>query len=299
MPTQQRIAGLEKDLGGGFLVRRLLPAARLRACGPFVFFDHFGPVRELPGERHDVRPHPHIGLATVTYLFEGAMMHRDSLGTEQLIEPGAINWMCAGHGIVHSERRPEHLLNTPFTNHGLQLWVALPRAAEDGEPSFAHTPADAIPTARADDAAIRVLVGEAFGVRSPVVPASPTLYLDIALPSGGMLNLPALAPEMAVYPVQGSLTIDGDLLPDGHLAVLAPGQPARLQATAAGPLRLAVIGGEPLDGPRHMWWNFVHSEPRRIMEASADWEAGRFEQVPGETEFIPLPERRFTQPPPL
>lgn len=297
MPITQRIAGHEKDLGGGFLVRRLLPAARLRACGPFVFFDHFGPVREMPGEPHDVRPHPHIGLATVTYLFEGAMMHRDSLGTEQLIEPGAINWMCAGRGIVHSERKPEHLKDTPFTNHGLQLWVALPREAQEAEPSFAHTPASAIPSADVESAHVRVLVGEAFGLRSPVKPASPTLYLDIALPAGGALVLPALAPEMAVYAVQGQLAVDGEAIPAGHLAQLTPGVPARLSAEGRDALRLAVVGGAPLDGPRHMWWNFVHSDARRIVQASADWEAGRFAPVPGETEFIPLPEKRFVAAP--
>ena len=299
MPIQQRITGHEKDLGGGFLVRRLLPAARLRACGPFVFFDHFGPVREMPGELHDVRPHPHIGLATVTYLFEGAMMHRDSLGTEQLIEPGAINWMSAGRGIVHSERKPAHLQNTPFTNHGLQLWVALPRATQDGPPAFRHTPASAIPALTVEDAEVRVLVGEAWGAQSPVEPASPTLYLDIALPAGGALTLPPLAPEMAVYPVAGDLAVDGEAVPAGHLAQVVPGQPARLEAAGGGGLRLAVVGGAPLDGPRHMWWNFVHTDARRIVTASTDWEAGRFDAVPGETETIPLPAARFVPPPSL
>ena len=165
MPIQQQLAGRDHDLGGGFVVRRLLPDARQRSVGPFIFFDHFGPAEELPGVNHDVRPHPHIGLATVTYLFDGAMMHRDSLGTEQLIEPGAINWMTAGRGIVHSERRPEHLRNERYVNHGLQLWTALPLAQEEVAPSFSHTPADAIPECSVGDARVRVLVGEAFGAR--------------------------------------------------------------------------------------------------------------------------------------
>lgn len=295
MPATLLLAGHSKDLGGGFTVRRLLPAARLRACGPFVFFDHFGPVVEAPGVQHDVRPHPHIGLATVTYLFEGAMMHRDSLGSAQLIEPGAINWMNAGRGIVHSERRPEHLRHVEFTNHGLQLWVALPKALQEGEPSFTHTLAQAIPEVLRPGARIRVLVGQAFGAASPVVPASPTLYLDLQLEAGAQLALPPLAPEVALYPVSGELWLDGQAVPPGQMAVLAPGESVQLEARSA--VRLVAIGGEPLDGPRHMWWNFVHSQPERIVQASADWEQGRFAPVPGETESIPLPERRFVAPP--
>jgi len=286
-----------RDLGDGFEVRRALPAAERRMVGPFIFLDQMGPTVLRPGVGLDVRPHPHIGLATVTWLLEGEILHRDSLGTVQLIEPGAINWMCAGRGIVHSERKPEHLKDTPFTNHGLQLWVALPREAQEAEPSFAHTPASAIPSADVESAHVRVLVGEAFGLRSPVKPASPTLYLDIALPAGGALVLPALAPEMAVYAVQGQLAVDGEAIPAGHLAQLTPGVPARLSAEGRDALRLAVVGGAPLDGPRHMWWNFVHSDARRIVQASADWEAGRFAPVPGETEFIPLPEKRFVAAP--
>ncbi len=294
MGATQFLAGHSKDLGGGFTVRRLLPAARLRACGPFVFFDHFGPVAEHPGDNHDVRPHPHIGLATVTYLFEGAMMHRDSLGSEQRIEPGAINWMTAGRGIVHSERKPPDLQSTEFTNHGLQLWVALPRGLEDGDPSFVHTPAQAIPQRRVGGAQVRVMVGEAFGARSPVVPASPTTYLDIELPAGQGLDLPPLASQLAAYAVGGCVWVDGQEIPPQQMAVLAPGVTTRLEARSDA--RLVVVGGEPLEGPRHMWWNFVHSDPARIVQASADWEAGRFAPVPGETESIPLPERRFVAP---
>jgi redox-sensitive bicupin YhaK (pirin superfamily) len=297
MAIQQQLTGHEKDLGGGFIVRRLLPAARQRSVGPFIFFDHFGPATELPGVNHDVRPHPHIGLATVTYLFEGAMMHRDSLGTEQLIEPGAINWMTSGRGIVHSERRPPALQGKSYVNHGLQLWTALPRKHEEDEPSFSHTPASAIPEAALGQAKVRVLIGEAFGVSSPVAVYSQTVYLDVTLPAAGAIELPALAPELALYPVQGELAIDGQALDAQAMAVLQPGEPAII--TAEGPARFVVIGGEPLDGPRHMWWNFVSSRKERIIQASADWEAQRMGQVPGEHEFIPLPPTRFTPPEPL
>ena len=296
MPLAQQLNGNEKDLGGGFLVRRLLPDARQRSVGPFIFFDHFGPAEELPGVSHDVRPHPHIGLATVTYLFDGAMMHRDSLGTEQLIEPGAINWMTAGRGIVHSERRPGHLRDTRFVNHGLQLWTALPLSHEETEPSFSHTPANAIPEVSVGDARVRVLVGEAFGARSPVPALSPTLYLDLWLPAGGHVELPPLAPEVALYAVEGSIEVDGELLPERQMGTLVAGLPANLFAPAGA--RVVLVGGAPLDAPRHMWWNFVSSRKDRILQASADWEAMRFPAVPGETEFIPLPPTRFTPPEP-
>ena len=296
MPLAQQLSGHEKDLGAGFLVRRLLPDARQRSVGPFIFFDHFGPAEELPGVNHDVRPHPHIGLATVTYLFDGAMMHRDSLGTEQLIEPGAINWMTAGRGIVHSERRPEHLRDTRFVNHGLQLWTALPLSHEETEPSFSHTPADAIPECSVGDGRVRVLVGEAFGVRSPVPALSPTLYLDAWLPAGGRMDLPALAAEMALYAVDGAIEVDGEPLPERQMGVLVPGLPVSLFAPAGA--RVVLVGGAPLDAPRHMWWNFVSSRKDRILQASADWEAMRMGSVAGDPEFIPLPPTRFTPPQP-
>ena len=296
MPLAQQLNGNEKDLGGGFLVRRLLPDARRRSVGPFIFFDHFGPAEELPGVNHDVRPHPHIGLATVTYLFDGAMMHRDSLGTEQLIEPGAINWMTAGRGIVHSERRPHHLRDTRFVNHGLQLWTALPLSHEETEPSFSHTPANAIPEVSVGHARVRVLVGEAFGARSPVPALSPTLYLDVWLPAGGHVELPPLAPEVALYAVESGIEVDGELLAERQMGTLVAGLPAQLFAPTGA--RLVLVGGAPLDAPRHMWWNFVSSRKDRILQASADWEAMRFPPVPGETEFIPLPPTRFTPPEP-
>lgn len=297
MTTQLQLSGHEKDLGGGFKVRRLLPAARQRSVGPFIFFDHFGPVTTPPDADYDVRPHPHIGLATVTYLFEGAMLHRDSLGTVQLIEPGAINWMTSGRGIVHSERRPEHLRDVSYVSHGLQLWTALPMEHEEDEPSFAHTPSAAIPELQVGDAQVRVLIGEAFGVRSPVAAFSQTLYLDVMLPAGGSLELPPLTPEMAAYAVHGDIAVDGEPVGLQMMAVLEPGLPSSVSAQRAS--RLVVIGGEPLDAPRHMWWNFVSSRKERILEASADWEAQRMGQVPGDPEFIALPPTRFTPPEPL
>src|SRR5215208_7000630 len=297
MAIQMRLAGHDKDLGGGFKVRRLLPAARQRSVGPFIFFDHFGPVTVAPGTNYDVRPHPHIGLATVTYLFDGAMMHRDSLGNQQLIEPGAINWMTSGRGIVHSERRPDHLRNQPHVNHGLQLWTALSREHEEDEPSFAHTPSSAIPELQVGDAHVRVLVGRAFGAASPVTTLSATLYLDVELPPGGRLELPALAPELAIYPVQGQVAIDAEATQAHTMAVLEPGRPVTISAAEAA--RFVLIGGDPLDGPRHMWWNFVSSDKERILRASADWEAQRIGRVPGDDEFIPLPPTRFAPPEPI
>lgn len=286
------LSGHEKDLGGGFIVRRVLPAAARRAVGPFIFFDHFGPVTETPGREHDVRPHPHIGLATVTYLFEGAQMHRDSVGSLQRIEPGAINWMTAGRGIVHSERKPDDLLDQSYGIHGLQLWAALPRAHEEDAPSFVHTPASAIPQLQLGEASVRLLIGEAWGARSPVAVYMPTLYLDVQLPARGAFELPPLYEERAVYAVDQGLELGPAALPARQMAVLPAGETVRIKAGARS-ARLVVIGGAPLDGPRHMWWNFVSSRKERIVQAAADWENQRLGQVPGETEVIPLPERRF------
>jgi redox-sensitive bicupin YhaK (pirin superfamily) len=277
-----------KDLGGGFTVRRLLPAAARQAVGPFLFFDHFGPVVATPADNHDVRPHPHIGLATVTYLFEGAMQHSDSTGVVQRIEPGAINWMTAGRGIVHSERTPEDQRGLTRRSHGLQLWAALPAADEEVAPSFAHTPARDIPQLEVGGALLRVLIGSAFGASSPVVVRSPTLYLDIALSAGDGFPL-SLAEERALYVIAGDAQLDGEDLPPGQMVVLAPGEEPMLSADADA--RVVLIGGAPL-GPRHIWWNFVSSRKDRIVQAADDWAAGRFATVPGETEFIPLPAKR-------
>ena len=287
-PTRELIAPHTKDLGGGFTVRRYLPAAARQAVGPFVFFDHFGPVEAGPQDQHDVRAHPHIGLATVTYLFEGAMQHRDSLGVVQRIEPGAVNWMTAGRGIVHSERTPEDLRHVARRSHGLQLWVALPAADEEMAPAFSHTPAADIPALEVGGARLRVLVGEAFGAASPVAVRSPTLYLDIALSAGDAFPLP-LAEERALYVVEGQAQLDGEDLPPGRLVVLAAGEEPML--SAEGVARVVLVGGAPL-GHRHMWWNFVSSRKECIVQAAEDWAAGRFAPVPGETESIPLPDRR-------
>jgi redox-sensitive bicupin YhaK (pirin superfamily) len=292
MSVALKLTGHHKDLGGGFMVRRLLPAAQQQSVGPFIFFDHFGPVTEQPGTNHDVRPHPHIGLATVTYLFEGAMMHRDSLGSAQRIEPGAINWMTAGRGIVHSERAPEDLRGTAYVNHGLQLWAALPKEFEETAPVFSHTPAASIPSTTVDGAQVRILVGEAFGKTSPVKTFSRTLYLDVALAAGTPFTLPPLAGQMALYAVDGDLLVDGEPLAMHTLATLTPGAAVQLSAAAA--TRLVVIGGDALDAHRFMWWNFVSSRKERIVQAGEDWEAQAMGQVRGETEFIPLPERKFT-----
>jgi len=292
-----RLKGHEKDLGGGFVVRRFLPSVGRRNVGPFIFFDHFGPVTVQPHVNLDVRPHPHIGLATVTYLFDGAMMHRDSLGNEQLIAPSAINWMSAGRGIVHSERRPEALHGKTYSMHGLQLWTALPLVHEEGDPAFTHTPAEAIPQIALGGAQVRVLVGSAFGATSPVAALSQTLYLDVMLEPGAQLQLPPLAAERAVFPVLGEVSLEGETLPEHTMAVLEPGMTVTLSSRERA--RLVVIGGEPLDAPRHMWWNFVSSRKDRIIQASADWEAQRMGRVPGDDEFIPLPPTRFAPPEPV
>jgi len=280
-----------KDLGGGFTVHRLLPAAQRQSVGPFIFFDHFGPVTVVPSANYDVRPHPHIGLATLTYLFEGVILHRDNLGYTQRIEPGAINWMTAGRGIVHSERRPPEQAQATYVNHGLQLWLALPADQEEVPASFAHTPASAIPEAMVRNASVRVLVGEAFGLQSPVATLSPTLYLDVRLPAGSTWALPMLASEQAVYAVEGTLAVNGQALEPHTMAVLSG--PVEI-ASGDAALRFVVIGGAPL-GHRFMSWNFVSSSKTRIEAAAAAW--GRMDasmgmgQVPGETEYIPLPSR--------
>jgi redox-sensitive bicupin YhaK (pirin superfamily) len=296
MAIDLTLTGHEKDLGGGFVVRRLLPAMQRRNVGPFIFFDHFGPVVETPNDNHDVRPHPHIGLSTVTYLFDGAMMHRDSIGNAQVIEPGAINWMTSGRGIVHSERKPDHLRASSYPVHGLQLWTALPIAHEEDEPSFVHTPADAIPDVSLGKARVRVLVGGAFGVMSPVKAHSQTLYLDVMLDAGGSIELPPLVAEMAIYPVKGDVVIDAATLPVRTMATLRAGESTKVNAQGAA--RFVVVGGEPLDAPRHMWWNFVSSRKERIIAASEDWKAMRMGRVPGDDEFIPLPPVAFTPPEP-
>jgi len=272
----------------GFPVQRLLPTAKIPAVGPFVFFDHMGPAQfTAEGTAGDVRPHPHIGLATVTYLYAGALVHRDSLGSVQRIEPGAINLMAAGRGIVHSERVPADIRTGQRSVHGIQIWLALPAEREEMAPAFHHYPAEALPTVAAAGVALRVLIGAAFGVVSPVVAYSPTLQVDGELAAGGGLELPPDGPERGVYLAEGRLRVAGTLLEPGQLAVLTPGQSVRLEAETA--VRLMIVGGAPLDGRRFLYWNFVARSRERIEAAKADWAAGRFTPVPGETEFIPPP----------
>jgi redox-sensitive bicupin YhaK (pirin superfamily) len=283
------ISGRPRDLGG-FSVRRVLPAAGRQTIGPFIFFDHMGPARFEPGQGVDVRPHPHIGLATVTYLFEGAFMHRDSLGTVQLIEPGAVNWMVAGRGIAHSERTPAELRGgTGSVLHGIQTWFALPVAHEEDAPSFEHHPAATLPELRRRGAVLRVVAGDAYGARSPVGVASPTLYVDVNLDAGGEVELPDDVEQRAVYVASGALSIDGESFASGTLIEFRPGTAATIAATE--PARVMLLGGEPVDGPRHIWWNFVASSRERIEQAKSDWREHRFVDVPGDPERIPLPDQ--------
>jgi redox-sensitive bicupin YhaK (pirin superfamily) len=276
------------DLAGGLQVRRALPVAARRSVGPFVFFDHFGPVGLAADADTDVGPHPHIGLATVTYLFEGGFLHRDSLGSVQEITPGAVNWMTAGRGIVHSERTPEGQRGQPRRLHGLQLWVALPTDAEHGEPGFQHVAAEDIPQSQVEGASVRLLVGEAFGLQSPVRAASPTLYLDIELPAGVPWKLPRLAEEMAVYSLTECIELAGEMLPTHEMALVSGPDGAVLRAAL--PTRIVVIGGMPLE-PRLMWWNFVASD-RALIERAADrWAAGGFDPIPGEDGGLLMPPR--------
>jgi redox-sensitive bicupin YhaK (pirin superfamily) len=290
LPPLPLLTGHVSTIAGAFTVRRLLPAAARRSVGPFVFFDHFGPVT-LPAEADtDVAPHPHIGLATVTYLYEGAFLHRDSLGTVQAIHPGAINWMTAGRGIVHSERTPDDERGRARRLHGLQLWVALPPALEECEPAFQHVPAAQLPLLQpAAGATVRVLVGHAFGAASPVRAASPTLYLDVQLAAGAELVLPAaLAGEMAVYAPEQTVDVNGQPVPAQSMALPAAGADVQVRAGSAG-ARFAVIGGAPLERPVRMWWNFVASERERIAAAAARWQADGFEPIPGESGRIAAP----------
>lgn len=284
-----RISGRVNDLAGGLKVRRVLPAAVRRSVGPFVFFDHFGPV-ELPAAADsDIGPHPHIGLATVSYLFEGHLLHRDSLGNVQTISPGAINWMTAGRGIVHSERTTDAERGYARRLHGLQLWVALPPEQEQCAPSFQHVAADQIPELTlADGVCVRVLVGQAFGLCSPVRAASPTLYLDVLLPAGSTWHLPQLAEEMALYSPQQGVEINGEVIDSQQMALLPTAEATRIGAGEQ-EVRLVVIGGAALPQPVRMWWNFVASEPQRIADAAQRWEAGGFDTIAGETQPIAAP----------
>ncbi len=282
-----------RDLGDGFKVRRALPSAQRRMVGPFVFFDQMGEVVFDAGKGLDVRPHPHIGLATLTYLLQGEIMHRDSVGSTQAIRPGAVNWMIAGSGIVHSERTAPDTRAAGHTLFGVQTWLALPKVSEEVAPSFVHYTEGTIPSAEAEGAKVRVVAGTAEGMRSPVTVFSDTLYVDVALRAGARYRVPSEHIERAVYVIEGSVRVEGQ---DGDFAtnqliVLRPGAEVVVQAPAGA--RLICVGGEPLAEKRHIYWNFVSSSPERINQAAEDWQAERFAKVPGESERIPLPADPF------
>jgi redox-sensitive bicupin YhaK (pirin superfamily) len=277
-----------RDLGD-FEVRRVLPGHPLQMVGPFIFFDHMGPLRLAAGRGMDVRPHPHIGLATVTYLFEGALLHRDSLGSTQAIRPGDVNWMTAGRGIVHSERTPAEERRAGPSLHGIQTWVALPEEAEESTPGFFHHPASTLPAFEQDGVRARVISGHAFGAVSPVKVFSPMLYAALEFSTKGRIAIPAEHEERGVYLVDGELTIGGQAALAQHLVVLPKGQSIDLASPTGA--RTLLLGGASLGKRRFIWWNFVSSSKARIEQAKADWEADRMGRIPGETERIPLPER--------
>jgi len=276
-----------RDLGG-FEVRRALPSSRRQMVGPFIFFDQMGPAEFLLGAGIDVRPHPHIGLATVTYLIDGEIIHRDSLGTLQAIRPGEVNWMTAGRGIAHSERTAPEARVGGARLFGIQTWVALPKHAEETAPAFAHHEIGELPTVEDHGTTVRLVLGSLYGRASPVRTFSEMFYADAALEPGARLPLDASHEERGIYIVSGTVEIAGDVFEAMQLLVFRPGDP--ITVTARTPARLMLLGGEPMDGPRHIWWNFVSSSKDRIDQAKADWQAGRFTPVPGDPEFIPLPE---------
>jgi redox-sensitive bicupin YhaK (pirin superfamily) len=278
-----------RDLGS-FEVRRALPSSKRLMVGPFIFFDQMGPTEFAPGQGMDVRPHPHINLATVTYLFAGEIMHRDSLGTEVPIRPGEVNWMTAGRGIVHSERTGAEARARGSKMFGLQTWVALPAAYEETDPAFTHHGEAELPVLQDEGKRVRLVVGAAWGLRSPVRTFSDTIYADVALEPGAALPADAAYEERALYTVSGEVEIGGDRFPPGQLLVLRSGA-ITVRNAGHEPARLILAGGETMDGPRHIWWNFVSSRLERIEQAKAEWKAGRFDTVPGDAEdFIPLPD---------
>jgi redox-sensitive bicupin YhaK (pirin superfamily) len=287
---KQVIVPRTSDLGDGFTVRRALPSAQSRMVGPFVFFDHFGPTEFRSGNGLDVRPHPHIGLATVTYLFDGEIMHRDSLGTAVPIRPGEVNWMTAGSGIVHSERTGAERRVQGDTLHGLQMWVALPAVSEEMAPAFAHHATEEFPVVRDNGKIVRVVLGSLYGAKSPVATTSETIFADVTLKAGAALPLDAGHEERAVYVIVGEVDIAGDRFGPQRLLVFRAGDAITIRAVAD--THLVVAGGAPMDGPRYIWWNFVSSRKERIEQAKADWTAGHFGKVPGdEIEWIPLPQK--------
>ncbi|WP_049722904.1 pirin family protein [Gilvimarinus polysaccharolyticus] len=286
-PVETIIIPNMRDIGD-FSVRRVLPAPARRAVGPFIFFDHMGPTTFAPGHGLDICPHPHIGLSTLTYLYEGSILHRDSLGFKQLITPGAINWMTAGRGIVHSERSSEQAREQGQTLMGLQMWVALPKALEQCAAQFQHYSVSSLPELAADGVKVRVVAGECFGVHARLETHSSLFYADITVEPGRYIKIDADYIERAIYLVQGVISVDDCTFGAGQMLVLKPG--AEIIVHSSSGAAFAVIGGEPLDGPRHLWWNFVASDRELIEQAKADWRDGKFGRVPGDNELIPLPE---------
>ena len=289
-PVLEVLRGQARNIDG-FSVSRVLPALTRKHLGPFCFFDHLGPSELLPGAGLDVRPHPHIGLATVTYVIEGEVMHRDSLGCSQAIRPGAVNWMTSGRGIVHSERTPSELRANGSHLHLVQLWVALPQAHEETAPEFHHHPSDTLPELEVSGARLRLLAGSAYGQSSPVRTFSPLFYLEAVLPAGCTLPLPEEHEERGVYLLSGELSSGSALIEERSLAIFAPGGTPTVRAHVGS--RLLLLGGTPPDGPRYIEWNFVSSSRERLERAKAEWQAGRFPKVPGDDlEFIPLPAQK-------
>ncbi len=277
-----------KDIGG-FEVRRALPSAQRQMIGPFIFFDAFGPVVLRAGQGVDVRPHPHIGLSTVTWLHDGVVQHKDSLGSDQSIKPGELNWMTAGKGIVHSERTPPKERNTGQRVYGIQSWVALPKQLEDTAPAFEHVPDSALPVLEDHGRKLRIVAGSLYGAKSPVRTHSDLFYAEVSLEAGARLPFPPEHEERGIYILEGSLTIAEQRYEAGRLLVLRAGDAITISSESGA--RFMMLGGEPMDGPRHIWWNFVSSSRDKIEAAKNDWKHARFDIVPGdEKEFVPLPE---------
>ena len=290
-PIELLIQGRAHELAPGFAVRRVLPSVKRRTVGPFIFLDHFGPLVVPPGgDGMEVRPHPHIGLATVTYLFEGGIFHRDSLGYAQAIRPGDVNWMTAGSGIAHSERTEPEMRQSGFRMHGVQTWVALPQAHEEAPPTFEHVAASRLPAWQEGGTSLRLIVGAYAGRTAPTTHFSPIFYVAAEMPAAAKIAVTPDHAERGIYIAAGTATIGDRQLGVGDLAVLAAGAAVDPVAGTDG-AKLMLLGGAALDGPRHIWWNFVSSSKERIERAKADWKEGRFAKVPGDPEFIPLPER--------
>ncbi|HET9032842.1 MAG TPA: pirin family protein [Dokdonella sp.] len=285
---RERLKGQSHDLGDGLMIRRVLPTPSGHAIGPFIFMDHFGPLTLPATKPMDVRPHPHIGLATVTYLWQGRIEHKDALGNTQVIEPGAVNWMTAGRGIVHSERTAAEDRGHAQSLHGLQLWVALPLEHERIAPSFEHTDASALPELSVDGASVRVIAGTAYGARSPVSTLSKLFYVDARMPKGKALHVPDEHVQRAAYLLEGDMRVDGESLQLGELMVFRPG--AKIALGASVDSHVVLLGGAPLDAPRYLWWNFVASSEAALEEARQAWREQRYAMVEGDAEFIPLPD---------